>query len=146
MARTALGEEPVEAVAWQRLTPSGVDDQMAAMLRFPGGTLAHVDCSFRTVYRVGFDVVGTEATLVVPNPFKPGTRERLLLVKGDHEETIEVEGSTLYSGELDDLASAALEGTRQTVTLEDSLANARALIACLRSASTGQPVLCADVQ
>ena len=146
LARTALGEEPYEVMAWQRLTATGVDEQAAAMMRFPGGAIAHVDCAFRTVYRVGFDIVGTEATLVVSNPFKPGTLERLVLQKGQHEEVIEVAGPALYSGQLDDLASAALEGTPQAVTLEDSLANTRALLACYQSATIGVPVACADVK
>jgi predicted dehydrogenase len=146
LARFVLGEEPVEAMAWQRLASSGVDDQTAAMLRFPRGTLVHVDCAFRTAYRVGFDVVGTEATLVVANPFRPGTHEKLLLQRGDREEVIDVSGPKPFAGELDDLAAAALDGAAPAVSLDDSLANTRALLACYRSAAIGRPVSCADLQ
>jgi predicted dehydrogenase len=146
MARFALGGEPSDVVAWQRLTGSGVDEQCSAMLRFAGGVVAHVDCSFRTMYRVGFEVVGSEATLIVPNPFRPGRSERLILVKGEHEEVLDVPGPEPFSAELDDLAAAALDGAAPSIPLEDSRENTRALLACYRSAATGQAVSCADIQ
>ena len=74
-----LGAGAVEVMAWQRLGKSGVDEQAAAMLRFPGGVIAHVDCGFRSTYRVAFDIVGTEASLTVPNPLRPVELERIVL-------------------------------------------------------------------
>ena len=123
-----------------------MDDQCAAMIRFPGGTVAHVDCAFRTVHRVGFEIVGTEAALLVSNPFRPGTQERLVLLKGDREEVIDLAGPKPFAGELDDLAAAALDGGTPAIPLEDSLGNTRVLLACYRSAATGLPVSCADIQ
>jgi predicted dehydrogenase len=133
-------------MAWQRLGATGVDEQAAAMLRFPGGIVAHADCGFRSTYRVAFDIVGTEASLTVPNPYRPGELENAVLRRGDIDEVIEVPGPRPFAGELDDLAAAALDGARSEITLDDSRRNTRALLACYRSAATGRPVTCADLQ
>jgi predicted dehydrogenase len=46
----------------------------------------------------------------------------------------------LYSGEIEDLARAVLDGATPRMTLEDSRGNAAALVALYESARTGRPV------
>ena len=146
LSRVALGEEPTDVVAWQALGPTGVDERMSAMLRFPGGAVAHVDSSFRSTLRARFDIVGTEATLTVAHPFKPAPVAQLVISRDGHEDRVEdVPGPAPYAGELDDLAAAALDGRDPVVTLDDSRANTRALLACYRSAADGRAVRLADI-
>lgn len=140
LVRMVLGAEPETVCAWQHLGPTGVDEQVSAMLRFGCHVVAHVDCGFRAAYRTAFDIAGTEATLVVPSPFKPRQREELRLIRNDREDLVVVDGPPLYGGELDDLAAAALDGAPQAVTLADSRENVRVILACLRSATLGTSV------
>ena len=70
-ARLMIGAEPVEAFGWQTLGPTGVDMSFAGQLRFPGDVMLQCDTSFRTAFRRDVEIVGSEATLFVPNPFKP---------------------------------------------------------------------------
>jgi xylose dehydrogenase (NAD/NADP) len=139
-ARAVLGEEPVEAFGWQVAGATGIDETFAGQLRFASGALAQFDCGFRAQFRTGIEIVGSDGTLRVPRPFKPGLREEILLTRGDETTAIDVTGAPLYLGEIEDLADAALAGKPQRVSLADSRANCAALVALLESARRGRPV------
>jgi xylose dehydrogenase (NAD/NADP) len=142
-ARLLAGAEPVEAFGWQTLGPSGIDEALAGQLRFGDGAVAQVDSSFRMPFRTHVEVVGTEGTIVVPRPFKPGTLEMISITRGDTTTAAEIAGPELYLGEVEDMADAVLLGRPPRVTLADSRGNVAALVALLRSAREGRPVLVA---
>jgi predicted dehydrogenase len=139
MARYLAGAEPREVTGRQRLTPTGIDDVFAGTLEFDG-PIAQFDCSFRAPFRTHVEVVGSEAVLTVPVPFKPGLGERILLSRGNEVETIEVPGEALYVGEIDDLADAARGVRPSTMPLSDSRGNTATIVALYESARTGRPV------
>ena len=140
-ARTALGEEPLEVMGWRRLGPTGVDLTFAGQLRFPSGALGQLDCSFEMPFRTGMEIVGTEATLTVTQPFKPGPEATLRLRRGEAVEELKVPSAELYRGEIEDMADAVLHAKHPRVSLADSRANVAALVALHRSALEGRPVL-----
>jgi D-xylose 1-dehydrogenase (NADP+, D-xylono-1,5-lactone-forming) len=137
-ARHLLGEEPLDAFTWTEPGPTGVDVAAAGQLRFPSGAVCQFDCGFRAAFRTTMSVAGSEGVLTIPNPFKPGGRERLEVRRGDDVEVIEVDGPPPFAGELDDLAAAVFEGRPQAVSLADSCGTLLALLACFASARTGQ--------
>lgn len=140
--RMMVGSEPVEAFGWQMLGPTGVDVAFAGQLRFPDGVVLQCDTGFRAAFRRDVEIVGSEASLFIPNPFKPGPREPVHLVRGDERQMIEVAGSDahLYLGEVEDLADAVLLGRPAGVSLADSRGTVAAIVALLRSAQEGRPV------
>ncbi len=139
-ARTILAEEPELAFGWQVTGTTGVDLGFVGQLRFPKGALAQVDCSFQAPFRTAIEIVGSEGTLTVPRPFKPGPTELFLLRRGDTEQAVAVSGPELYLGELEDLADAALLGRPTRVSLADTRANTAAIVALYRSAGEGRVV------
>jgi len=140
-ARLMIGAEPVEAHGMQTLGPSGVDLAFAGQLRFPAGVVLQCDTGFRAAFRREVEIVGSEAALLVPNPFKPGPSEPLHVTRGDERETITVAGSEqLYLGEAEDMADAVLLGRPPAVSLDDSRGTVAAIVALLRSAREGRPV------
>ena len=142
-ARTMIGAEPAEAFGWQVTGPSGVDETFVGQLRFPGGELAQFDCGFRSPLRAHIEIVGSEGTIAVPTPFKPGLDTQFLLTRGrggENSETITVPGQELYIGEVEDMADCILNGKSPLVSLQDSRANVAAILALLRSASEGKAV------
>ena len=141
-ARLMIGAEPVEAFGWQTLGPTGVDVAFAGQLRFPSNVVLQCDTGFRAAFRRDVEIVGREATLFVPNPFKPGPSEPVHLVRGDDRQTIDVAGTEahLYLGEVEDLADAVLLGRNPAVSLADSRGTVAAIVALLRSAREGRPV------
>jgi D-xylose 1-dehydrogenase (NADP+, D-xylono-1,5-lactone-forming) len=140
-ARLVLGEEPCEAFGWQTAGATGVDETFAGQLRFPSGALAQFDCGFRVPLRAELEFVGRDATLRVPEPFKPGLTSTIELWReGKPPETIEVAGQSLYLGEVEDMADAIRDGKAPRVSLADSRGNCAALLALLESARTSHPV------
>jgi predicted dehydrogenase len=139
-ARFVLDEEPVEAFGWQVTGKTGVDETFGGQLRFRSGVLAQLDCGFRAPFRTEIEIVGSEGSLRVARPFKPGLGETLYLGRGDAVEEIGTEGQELYLGEVEDMADAILLGRPSRVSLADSRGNCEALLALLRSAREGQPV------
>ena len=137
-ARTALGEQPIEAAAWWRLGESGIDMACWGALRFPSGAVAQLDCSFSAPYRAHMEIVGTKGVIVIPHPFKPEAEETFFLGSDiDRFEPVRVTSGHLYAGEVEDLADAVLLGTPPRVTLADSRANTAAIVALLASADAG---------
>ena len=139
-ARLVAGQPPVSVTGCAEKGPTGVDVAFAGVLRFEGGVLAAFDCGFQSVFRTSMELVGTEAALEVPVPFKPGVRETLRLVRDGSVQTLEVEGDALYSGEVADLERAILDGAPPAISLADSRANVATLAALHQSAAEGRSV------
>ena len=117
-----------------------MDVTFAGQLRFPSGALAQFDCGFRAPFRTEIEIVGSEGTLRVPRPFKPGASEAFVLTRGDTTETIPVVGQELYLGEVEDMADAVLLGRPPRIGLGESRGNCVTLLALLQSSREGRPV------
>ena len=139
-ARYILGSEPNEAFGWQKTGESGVDEIFAGQLRFAKDVLVQFDCGFRSQFRARILVVGSDATLSVPVPFKPGTREEIKIFREDEVQTIEIPGQELYIGEVEDMADAILTGVPPRISLDDSRNNIAVILALLESAREGTPI------
>ncbi len=139
-ARYVIGAEPVEVFGWQVTGSTGVDEGFAGQLRFAGNVVAQFDCSFRAPLRAHMEIVGSEGTIDVPRPFKPGLNEQVLLTRGDEAQAIAIPGQELYLGEVEDMADAVLLGKDPRVSLADSRGNVAAIVALLRSAREGRPI------
>ncbi len=139
-ARAMLGMEPVEVFGWQVMGASGTDDTFVAQVRFEGDVYAQFDCSFVLPYHTFMELVGDEATLIIPMPFTPQSKEYLFLTKGGKTEKFTVKAPGLYNGEVEDMADAILLGKPPRISLADTRANTRAILALFESAKTGKPV------
>jgi predicted dehydrogenase len=138
-ARTLLGE-PLEVFGWQVTAPTGTDETFAAQLRFPGNIYTQLNCSMALPYHTYMEIVGSEATLVIPTPYSPGLKCQLYISRKGKTEIIMVKGMDTYAAEVEDMARAILDGAPSRVTLEDSRANVAAVRALFESARTGKPV------
>ena len=138
--RYILSKEPEEVFGWQLIGKSGVDEVFTGQLRFAGDVFAQFDSGFRSPYRSRIEIVGSEATMVVPQPFIPGLDVEILIGKNGEFESIKMPRQELYLGEVEDLADAILSGTAPRISLEDSRGNVAVILALLRSAERGMPV------
>jgi predicted dehydrogenase len=139
-ARMLVGAEPLEVFGWQVLAESGVDVVFAGQLRFADGVLAQFDCGFRSPERRYMEIIGSQGSLYVPSPFRPGRNEKLELRRAGSTETIVIKGDELYKGEVEDMAAAVLNGASPRVSLAESRGNIAAITALLESARSGWPV------
>ena len=139
-ARTVVEENPLEVFGWQVTGPTGIDETFVGQMRFANDVHAQIDCSFVTSFQSYMEIIGSEGILNIPKSFKPGINEKISLTRGDQTKTIEIQGSELYIGEVEDMADAILLGREPRVSLEDSRANLAVIIALLESARSGKPV------
>jgi len=139
-ARLLAGSEPEEVFGWQMNSPAGVDLLFAGQMRFANHFYAQFDSSFDVPFRVNIEVVGSEGTIAISNPYKPGKNDKITLTHNDKTETIPIRGQELYIGEVIDMENAILHAQPPRISLADSRGNIAAICALLQSARLGQPV------
>jgi len=139
-ARFLVGAEPQEVFGWQHSSAEGVDLTFAGQMRFPGDVYAQFDSGFRTPFRAHIEVVGSTGSLLIPTPFKPEQKEKILLRRGDEVKELRMPGQELYIGEIEDMANAILLGKATRISLAESRGNLATILALLKSAQKGTPV------
>jgi len=138
--RYIVGAEPLEVFGQQVTRSSGIDDSFFGQLKFPEEIYAQFDSGFRTPFRTHMEIIGSEGTLTIPSPFKPGLDEKLILYHADKTESIKVPKQELYIGEVEDMADCILLGKAPRMSLVDSRGNTATIVALLESAKIGRPV------
>lgn len=139
-ARMVAGENPLEVFGWQVEGPTGIDETFVGQMRFGSGVHAQFDCSFAIPFHAFMEIVGSEGTLNIPHPFKPGENETIYLTRNEKTETIKIRGQELYLGEVEDMADAVSLGHDPHISLDDSRGNVAVICALLESSRTGKPV------
>lgn len=139
-ARLALGADPIEVSGRAEHDPSGVDVAFRGDLRFADESAAQFDCGFRTAYRTAIEIAGTAGSLTIPQPFQPGSTERLLLRRGDRLTELPIEGRPLFHDEVEEMHRLTTLGGAPRVTLEDSRGNVSTICALYQSARERRPV------
>ncbi len=108
-SRMIVGEEPSQIQAVGRIDPvSGVDDHVAAVMRFPGGAVASFDAGIHSSFTWGAEIVGEKGRIAIPNPWKPDAKRATFTVVSDRDGTNEVvvaDGGDIYALEADHLAA-----------------------------------------
>lgn len=142
-ARHIVGSEPSEVFGAMVKSASGVDDTFAGLLRWSNstGTMAQFDSSLRAPFRTHIEIVGSTGMITVPRPFKPEAKSIITIGPSfDEVDSIAIDGpEQLYSGEIEDMADAILDGKAPRISLEDSIANVRVIQALYRSAASNRP-------
>ena len=138
--RMVVREVPLEVFGWQVTGQSGIDETFVGQMRFDNDVLAQFDSSFAMPFHTFMEIIGSEGTLNIPNPFKPNEDEKIYLTHGDKVETIKIKGQELYIGEVEDMADAIFLGKDSLVPLDDSRANVAVICAFLESARLDKPV------
>ena len=139
-ARTIVGENPLEVFGWRVTGPTGIDETFMGQMRFKGDVLVQFDSSFVVPFRASMEIVGSDATLSIPAPFKPGVNEQIFITRDNKTETIKIKGQELYLGEVEDMADAVLLGKDSLVSLDDSRVNVAVIAALLESARMDKPL------
>jgi predicted dehydrogenase len=140
-ARTIVGAEPLEVFGWQVESENGTDDSFIGQMRFADGVHAQFDSGFKSPNRSMIEIVGTDATLNIPDPFKPGKASEIYLSHGDKHEKIKIKGDELYLGEVEDMCDAITQNKAPRISLEDSRGNVAVILALIKSSKTGKTTL-----
>jgi predicted dehydrogenase len=139
--RMIVGAEPVEVFGWQVTGPGGADESFIGQMRFENGIHAQFDSGLKSPSRSIIEIVGTDASLTIPHPFKPGKATEIFLSRGGKQEKIKIKGNELYLGEVEDMCDAITQNKAARISHEDSRGNIAVILALLESANTGKPVI-----
>jgi len=130
-----IGGEPVLAFGRQRVGPSGVDVRFLGTLEFPGELFAHFTCGMDIPFSARLEVVGSEASAVVPDPW--GCRDPHVEIDG---ERIPVPDADRYQLELENMSGAIRGEAEPLLGRADAVGQARTIDALYRSAETDAAV------
>jgi len=131
--------EPDLVSGQQLIGPSGTDWIFTGSLRFPGDVFGLFDCWTMLPERDELEVVGTEGSLFLDDPWH--AREPVIEVRRDgNTERIELEQADSYRLELENVSSAIRGEGELLLGRADAVGNARAIEALGSSAESGLPV------
>jgi D-xylose 1-dehydrogenase (NADP+, D-xylono-1,5-lactone-forming) len=128
-----LAGEP-ELVSGRGVVENGVDTVFVGTLEFAGGVLAQFDCGLRLPTRDELEVIGTEGSVFLDDPWHC-RRPVIELRREDGVEEIELEPVDSYRLELENLADAIRGHGPPLLGREDAVGQARAIDALYRSAA-----------
>ena len=134
-----LGGEPerVWGEAWYG--PSGTDWVFTGTLRFPGDVIATFDCGTALPERDELEAIGSEGSLFLDDPWHCNVP--VIEVRRDGGvERIELEREDSYRLELENLSDAIRGEADLLLGRDDAVAQAKALEALHRSATSAAPV------
>lgn len=143
---------PVEVWATQIKGDTGIDIAFAGQLKFANGVTAQISSGFRTAFRQGAMIVGSEGRVEIYEPWKPGAAGNdthfKFITKDDQEETMTIpaRGNNPYLGEVQAMEACVLDGAEPVVPLSLSRDFLRSALALYKSADTGQVVKLSEVK
>jgi D-xylose 1-dehydrogenase (NADP+, D-xylono-1,5-lactone-forming) len=138
-SRLAAGGEPLSAYGQARTGETGTDWVFAGVMRFGGDVLATFDCGTALPERDELEVIGSEGSLFVDDPWH--CKVPVIEVRRDGGvERIELERVDSYRLELENVSDAIDGKAELLLGRDDAVAQARVLDALHRSAENGEAV------
>ena len=142
-AARLLAGEPRRVAALQVVAPTGVDVRFAGSLSFAGDVLAQIDAGFDLPGRGELEVVGSEGSISVSDPWHcraPGLTVR----RGERAEPVAIDPADSYRLELENLSAAIRGEAAPLLGRDDAVGQARTIEALYASAESGRAVELGD--
>jgi predicted dehydrogenase len=111
-----------ESVVVECARAGGVDVNFSALMKYPSGLIASLNCGFNAQKRIGSEIIGTNGCLEIPDTFLDNTGA-LTLTTGEERQLIPVEASDRYRLEIEDFAGAILQHREPHLGLAETLRN-----------------------
>ena len=131
--------EPELVFAQSNVGETGTDWVLAATMRHPNNVLSSFDCGTALTNRDELEVVGSDGSLFLDDPWHARTPV-IELRREDGVQRVQTTLEDSYRLELENMSDAIRGEAELLLGREDAVAQARALEALHRSAETGQPV------
>jgi D-xylose 1-dehydrogenase (NADP+, D-xylono-1,5-lactone-forming) len=137
-----FGSPPQQVSGFQIIGSTGVDEVFAGNMLYPEGGMAQFFASFRVPFNSFIEVIGTEGRLELTRPFLGiETEGKMTFYPAEGKsQRIAVPKVELYSGEIEDMHAAILDGKAPYITLEESRNHVRTALALYRSAGQHQVI------
>ena len=102
------GSSLPESISAENVRTNGVDMIFSALMKYPSGLIASLNCGFNAQKRIFSEIIGTKGTLEIPDTFFDNAGA-LTLTVGEERREIPVEQSDRYRLEVEDFADAILK-------------------------------------
>lgn len=140
--RFVLGDDPVEAIAFSQkggMGKEGLEDAVMGVLRFKSGVIAQFHDGFTTKYaETGFEVHGTEGSLVARNVMTQRPVGTVLLRNAEGEQELPLDQRNLYETALEAFHNAIAGKGKPSATGEDGIWSLATALAVGAAASMGE--------
>jgi len=111
-----------ESVAVECTRVAGVDVNFSALMRYPSGLIASLNCGFNAQKRIYSEIIGTNGVLEIPDTYLDNAGA-LTLTTGEERQLIPVEASDRYRLEIEDFAEAILQSRAPRLSLAETRRN-----------------------
>lgn len=142
--RFVLGRNPVEVTAFAQsggLGKDGLEDAVMGVMRFEDGLIAQFHDGFTTKFaETGFEVHGTEGSLVARNVMTQRPIGTVMLRTAAGEEALPLEARNLYEAGLEAFHAAMAGRGAPSATVEDGIWSLATGLAVAQSARSGHAV------
>ena len=142
--RFVLGDDPVAAIAMSQrggMGKEGLEDAVMGVLRFGSGLLAQFHDGFTTKHaETGFEVHGTEGSLVARNVMTQRPVGTVTLRNAEGEQALPLDPRNLYETALEQFHAAIAGRGRASATGEDGIWSLATGLAVAEAARTGGTV------
>lgn len=142
--RFVLGEDPVAAIAMSQrggMGKEGLEDAVMGVLRFGSGLLAQFHDGFTTKHaETGFEVHGTEGSLVARNVMTQRPVGTVTLRNAEGEQALPLDQRNLYETALERFHAAIAGRGQASATGEDGIWSLATGLAVAEAARTGGTV------
>jgi aryl-alcohol dehydrogenase-like predicted oxidoreductase/predicted dehydrogenase len=123
--------DPLEVQTVGTLAETGVDQQAAIQLKFPGGILASLSTSIQLNLPNQLRVLGRQGSILIRDPWLPaenGGSTELVIERTNGERSVErIEAGNLYAYEIDAVAEQLALREAREMSHADSIGNLRTL-------------------
>jgi predicted dehydrogenase len=125
IVRSGPGASPLpESISVECVRNGGIDVIFSALLKYPSGVIASLNCGFNAQKRIHSEIVGTRGALEIPDTFLDNAGS-LALITGEERREIPVAQSDRYRLEVEDFAAAILEKRTPQFSLAETQRNAQ---------------------
>jgi 1,5-anhydro-D-fructose reductase (1,5-anhydro-D-mannitol-forming) len=142
--RFVLGSNPVEVVAISQtggMGKEGLEDAVMGVMRFENGVIAQFHDGFTTKYAdTGFEVHGSEGSLVARNVMTQKPIGNVTLRNADGEQELPLGGRNLYETGLEAFHAAIAGRGQPSATAEDGIWSLATGLAVVQAAKSGKSV------
>lgn len=142
--RFVLQANPTEVVSLSQqfgMSAGTIEDGSMAVFRFDNGVIAQVHTAFTVPYAGnGFEVHGTEGSLIAKNVMHPAAQPEVLLRTAHGDQLLELAANEVYGIGVERFVAAIQGQDTPAASGEDGIWSLAGALACLESARTGQKV------
>ena len=115
-----------ESISVECVRTNGVDMIFSALLKYPSGLIAALNCGFNAQKRVHSEITGTKGVLEIPDTFFDNAGA-LTLIVGEERREIPVAPCDRYRLEVEDFAAAILQKRAPQFSLTETQRNAEVM-------------------